>query len=362
MLKSNRCYVVPVQLKKHHDADTLSIVDVDGYTVVVRTADFINTDRGVFIPPDSIVPQTSKFAFLTPTRNHNDLTLKQRRITLKKLRGVFSYGLLLPCDNSIPIGTDVTEDWQIDRYNPIEPPTVHIGDSKNPYKYITNKKYLISSPCDIPTYEIENFRKFGSKFLEKPVIGTEKIHGAFFRITYHRRFKGFFLNLMSLGSKRLFLGSKSFWRNDQNTWWTQALSQNKWIGDLAVKHPSIVFMGEIFGQKIQKELDYGYTGNKIGLRLFEGYNKEYNCYMDKLEFFNLVGNDLNIKVRVGSSDNGYLAPLIYTNLKCNTEKVIEEMSRGKSFILSTQIREGIVFTNRETGENLKLINPDYYEL
>ena len=56
-----RCDVVPVTLEPHPNADSLSLVRVGGYTVCVRTADWEGVDRGVYIPPDSVVPATGPF-------------------------------------------------------------------------------------------------------------------------------------------------------------------------------------------------------------------------------------------------------------------------------------------------------------
>ena len=93
-MSDHRCEVVPVVLEKHPNADSLSVVKVfDGYTVCVRTADWEGVDKGVYIPPDSVVPDTEQFKFL---EGH-------LRIKAKKLRGINSYGMLVP----VPVMEDV---------------------------------------------------------------------------------------------------------------------------------------------------------------------------------------------------------------------------------------------------------------
>ena len=71
-------------VQKHPNADTLSIAEVNGYPVIFRTGDFEEDGLAVHVPVDSIVPDTEDWAFLNGSR----------RIKAKKLRGVFSIGML----------------------------------------------------------------------------------------------------------------------------------------------------------------------------------------------------------------------------------------------------------------------------
>src|ERR1017187_10408415 len=101
-----KCEVVPVVLETHPNAEKLSIVRVfDGYQVCVHTEDWKYLDKGIYIPPDSVVPDTEQFKFL---EGH-------LRIKAKKLRGIESYGLLVPVplenelNKSCIIGDDYSE-------------------------------------------------------------------------------------------------------------------------------------------------------------------------------------------------------------------------------------------------------------
>ncbi|RYE90041.1 MAG: RNA ligase, partial [Myxococcales bacterium] len=70
---------------KHPQADNLSIAQVFGYPVIIRTGEYAEGDRAVYVPVDSVVPEGDpRWAFLG----------EHRRIRAKKLRGVFSMGLL----------------------------------------------------------------------------------------------------------------------------------------------------------------------------------------------------------------------------------------------------------------------------
>jgi len=52
------------EILKHPNADTLGLVKIEGYQVVVKLSDWKVGDLGVFLPPDSVVPQTEPFAFI----------------------------------------------------------------------------------------------------------------------------------------------------------------------------------------------------------------------------------------------------------------------------------------------------------
>lgn len=57
--------MVPVVLLPHGNADSLSVVQVWGYTCVVRTEDWRNIDRAAYIVPDTLVPtEREEFKFL----------------------------------------------------------------------------------------------------------------------------------------------------------------------------------------------------------------------------------------------------------------------------------------------------------
>lgn len=153
------------KISKHPNADTLSIVHVWGYPVIIRTGDFQEGDKAVYVPVDSIVPDDEPFKFLAG----------KNRIKAKKLRGIFSMGLLVKLpDNSWEVGKDVAETMGIKKYEEVEDAIQMGGDTE----YYHNKQY-------IRHYDIEGFRKYGEIFQAgEEVIVTEKIHGCNARFVY----------------------------------------------------------------------------------------------------------------------------------------------------------------------------------
>lgn len=208
----------------HPNADKLAIVQVFGFTVCVNKEDWKSGDLAVYIPPDSIVPSTPEYAFLN---GHN-------RIRAKRLRGVVSFGLLMPAPAGAELGQDVANQLGITHYEP--PLLVTMGDSEPAPIGISGVKF-----------DIENLRRWPGVIPDGTRVQvTEKIHGSFARYTFREG--------------RMWAGSKTTWRRGQDTcaWWIAAKSHPQ-IESFCRYYPGFVLYGEIFG-KIQS-LRYGSPNN-----------------------------------------------------------------------------------------------------
>ncbi|MDP1573655.1 MAG: RNA ligase family protein [Coxiellaceae bacterium] len=229
-----RVEIVPVVLEPHPNADSLSIVKVFDYTVCVRTADWNDKAIGAYIPPDSVVPNDERFAFLQG----------KTRIKVRKLRGVVSMGLLISAPEGSKIGDDVTALLGVTHYEPpLQNATTH-GQTESP------PKDLIA-----PTYDVENMLRYASLFEKNELVHvTEKIHGANGRFVWHQ--------------DRMWCGSKNEWKKPdlENLWW-RALSQNPWLEDYCRQHPGDVVYGEVFGSV--QSLRYGLKLGHYQIRVFD---------------------------------------------------------------------------------------------
>lgn len=207
----------------HPNADTLGITEITGYTVVVRLAEWHAGDLGVYIEPDYIVPATEPFAFLGD----------HRRIKVKKLRGVFSQGLLIRAPEGCSEGEDVVERLGITRYDPpLVPHGANSGEGES------GPPGLIA-----PKYDVEPWRKNKNVLiLGENVVITEKIHGANGRYAW--------------ANDRLWAGSRTGWRKPDETclWWIAAKS-NPWIEEWCRAHENVILYGEVFGNV--QDLKYG---------------------------------------------------------------------------------------------------------
>ena len=210
------------KFEKHENADSLSITHIHGdvasgtgYPCIVKTGDFREGDLAVYVPVDAVVPTIDKrFAFLMDKRGNTTARIKARR-----LRGVFSMGLLVRPDEAWEEGDNVQDLLKIKKYEPDEsnrphPGRVVGGSAERDPKYV--KEYT----------DIEGLRRWGTAFeLGEEVIITEKLHGASSRYVWK---KG-----------RLWVGSRNVMRKrpGQPTWkdWLRywLLFVPYWMGRLA---------------------------------------------------------------------------------------------------------------------------------
>lgn len=308
--------VVPVILDPHPHADSLSIVKVYNYTVCVRTVDWKDKTIGVYIPPDSIVPDNEVFNFLRG----------KTRIKVKRLRGIVSMGLLIPAPEGTYIGQDVTKILGVTHY---EPPLQNAKSS--------GETELPPTGLVIPKYEVEHMLRYGSLFQENELVYvTEKIHGANARYVWH--------------DGRMWCGSKGEWKkqNDENLWW-RALQQNSWIENYCRAHPGDVLYAELFGNV--QSLKYGAKIGHYFVRVFDILRKKN--WLPAVELFAI--KEIQCVPLLG------IHPF---NLE-----TLQAMAEGLSLIDSANhIREGIVvrptverFTNEIGRLKLKLISNTYLE-
>jgi RNA ligase (TIGR02306 family) len=153
-------------ITKHPNADTLSVVTVDGRPVVIRTGEFAEGDLAVYIPIDTMVPLLDpRFQFL---RERNSTADGYSRIKAVRLRGVFSMGLLAKPEPTWAVGDVVNEALGTRVYEPASDRNLSTGGDNEP------------DPGFLPCYtDIESIRKWRHVFTpDEEVVVTEKIHGA----------------------------------------------------------------------------------------------------------------------------------------------------------------------------------------
>lgn len=216
-MSTHACPVIKVELLPHPNADALSLVKIGGWQVVVRTDDWKDQPLGVFIPPDYIVPNDAKFSFLGD----------DRRIKVRRLRGQYSQGLLLPAPDGAVVGTDMMVEWDITRY---ESPCDTAGDA-------------VPGPSlfHAPVYDVESYQNFPDAINPgEEVVATEKIHGANARYTFQ--------------GGVMYCGSRRQWKAEDKTsaWW-RALTDE--MRAFLEANPGWVLYGEVYGPV--QSLKYG---------------------------------------------------------------------------------------------------------
>lgn len=197
--------VRPEDVIPHPNADSLSIVRIDGFQAIVRTAEWWDLPKlGAYIPPDSILPE----GFMP------DLP---RRVRAVRLRGLYSEGLLVPAPEGSRLFDDVAAILGVEHYEPEPEPD---GGARSP------------APLAMASYDLDNARKvsFERFCAGADVIITEKIHGQNWRGVWK--------------DDRIHVGSRTGWWQPGAVFWQGLTSE---LESLIQTHAGCVFIGEQYG-------------------------------------------------------------------------------------------------------------------
>ncbi len=260
-LSTHKVEIVPVSLEPHPNADSLSIVRVYGYQVVVRTCDWKGVTVGAYLPPDSLVDTARpEFAFLKTEGRCKE------RIKAKKLRSVVSFGLLVPAPSGYAVGDDVASVLGVEHYEP-------------PVNSLSSGGEAVSVPgplSHLSKYDIDSLRRYASVFnAGERVLLTEKIHGANARFCY-------------IGNT-FYCGSRTEWKKDdaKNMWW-KALDNTPQLNVFCRDHQNYVVYGEVYGDV--QSFRYGCKKGEVRFAAFDVYDLEQGCFVNAIETRDLLAD------------------------------------------------------------------------
>jgi RNA ligase len=364
------------------DADKIELVKFGmPYQCVSQKGTFKVGDLAVYIQPDSVVPCTEPFKFIWEAYIQTDGTVpeKRRRITVKKMRGEWSEGLLLPISDFslqdliidahgkasalLPsIGDDVSDRLGITHWDPdtgqenSTGQNIHAPNLKKKYpRSIRGWVYMLwrylkgdrrtHVDFSLPVYDVEALKNYRNAIDPgTPVVVTEKIHGSNARYV-------FLDGTMYAGSRTLFKSPSS------NCIWREALKQNRGIEEWCREHEGFALYGEVV--PTQKGFDYGCRPGEAKFFLFDIRHPDGHWldYQDPLQFTTFAANIKSV-------------PLLYVG-EYDEDKVKLLSDDTKSFagLLTSQsvkhIREGIVIklTKERLGRRAqyKVVNNTFLE-
>lgn len=295
------CEVVEVtDVLAHENADSLEISMVYGTTpVITRIGQFKKGDMAIYVPLESVLPDDERFGFL----HERD----RQRLRAKKLRGVFSMGLLVEAPDGAVVGEDMTERLGITKYEPPEPGCN--GAPGQPHEDSEPEPPMFHRYTDL-----EGYRRHPNVFKDgDPVVITEKIHGSSFRAAHD--------------GKRLWVGSRRVvWKPESNNAFTN-LARSCALEERLAQIPGMVIYGELFGPGVQ---DLTYGADRQDLTVFDVFDALTQRWLDDSEIRGL-GFGTVPKLYEGPWHTGLL-----------------DMAEGQS-TLANHVREGIVIRSaRET--------------
>jgi RNA ligase (TIGR02306 family) len=283
--------VYEVIVNPHPDPETtkVGVVNIEGYTVVANKEAWLGQPLGVFVEPESVVDTTLPiFSFLAKDSKPDGTY----RVKAKNIRGVKSFGLLVPAPEGAKVGDNLWAELQLRHYQP-EPPNSQPG--RNPGECGKAPGLSISK------YDVANGRKLGAKLFHEgePILVVEKVHGEHHRVVFH--------------DGKLFVGSREQWKNEfasppkldfaelsakvgeekakliieQNAlkaerkarshFW-EVLDRYPGVVKFAQDHPDHVLCGEIYGK--QKSFPYDTKDGKTCLVCFDIFDARKGIFLD----------------------------------------------------------------------------------
>lgn len=372
-------------VEHHPDADRLSLIRIGGYVCISAKLEdgshrYKQGDLVVYVPEGAVVPEyLLKPGFWDEKNNKGILAGKNGdRVKAKKLRGVFSQGILFPVETNYPdglpygrgyltndkgeehfvnAGTDVAAFLGITKYEPPIPASM-AGEVAN----------MFGAPVK---YDFESIQKVTDLFEEGEMVeATEKLHGTFVQIGYIPGLnhpEAFLDGNVYVASKGLGAQGLAFKNNEANAGnvyvrtlrallsneeavaYLKGFAMGEADGFSRVSGPAPVrLFGEIFGQGIQ---DLNYGSKTPTLRLFDI----------------MVGTDFLPPVlveHVAKKLGLERVPSLYTGLF--DLKALEAVRDGKDTLSGSHVREGIVIRSiHEKAHPLhgrkigKWVSPDY---
>lgn len=316
-------------VQKHPNADSLYIAKIHGgYPVIFKGKEFGGSfqegDLAVYIPVDSLVPATKEWAWLSPPtevllpggeKKLVDAEVpreKDRRVRAKRLRGVFSMGMLgVPPEGTVE-GQDVAELMGVTKYE--EPEEVISASRTDGFQVKQPSLKIMPS-----VYDIEGMRRYPNAFrVGEEYVTTEKIHGQNARFVHD--------------GEKLHIGSRGRWLTTESRHtWSDAATRYELERKLA-ECPDVVFFGETYGNN--GDMPYGVERGKTGdeLRFFDAFDSNTGQFLDYVEFIAIcrtLGLATAPELTRGVWQEGEFERLL-------------PLAEGKTTLVGGHVREGFV--------------------
>jgi RNA ligase (TIGR02306 family) len=359
------CFVARInEIKPIEGADNIEQGVIGGWNCIIKKGEYKVDDLVIVATTDAIIPQE-----LSDAMNVTNYLRKGQRVRTVKLRGVYSECLIIPfmyCKNAAKLtntkwneGEDMMEMLGIFKY---EPPAVQVQlASGRKIRYSQNPNFGIY-------YKFPNLKNVKGMFSEDDLVEiTRKIHGTNARYGIVRKWKLSIWDKVKrffgaewveyeyvYGSHNVEKGSDSqgfystdVWRTIDNKY---KIREKLW--DLFKRYKDyyeikegIVIYGEIFGEGIQKNYDYGLKEIE-----FAGFDVTINGeYCDSGRRLDIFNNVLDLPH----------VPILYGD---EWSQEIQDSFVFNNFIEGTKVpHEGIVIKALDGNRQkvAKVINPDY---
>lgn len=359
MSEFNPSIVVIENIIKHPNADNLEIATILGnYPCIIRSGEYKIGDLASYLPVDSVLKDTEEFSQFFPQKMEKylceDGTTKfrpnglkypigetpsdKRVVSAKKLRGIYSEGILLPAVPGMNVGDSVIEHFGLTKYEISEEENVETQKKKMSANAESPPKGF-----SVPYYDIPALRSYDFCLKEdEEIVITEKQEGAH-AVYLH-------------DGDRLWVSSRNFYKkkDEDDLWWSYAIRVN--LEDRLKNYPHFSFRGEIYGQVKNFPYDTQVVNGcrESNVRFFDIYHVLEKRYLDYDDF-----------VRICDEIGLERAPELYRGF-WKADRSLYSLADGNS-TFGNHIKEGIVVkTTKERWEpmmkdrmQIKLQGQDY---
>lgn len=326
------------EIRPIENADAIECVVILGWTVVAKKGEFKVGDKCVFFEIDSILPNEEKYSFLDYKEEYNGYRLKTVR-----LRGQLSQGLALPINifdipEDIEVGTDLTEQLKIRKYEPPVPEETGAKSSSRVWEIPkTDEERYQSNPALVEALK-------GKKY-----YASVKLDGTSTTII---------LNFNEDNEPEVNVCGRNtcYIESANNKYWavTMKYSMKEKILDYYNKTGKrLAFQGELIGPKIQ--------GNKMGLTENDLYI--FNVWMaDGKQPFEKCDLDTSLKIVKDFGLN--FVPIELTGEFVYTSDELQDLTKIKynkyfSNAKPSQNIEGLVFRSIDMKVSFKVVSNEF---
>lgn len=289
--------VVAIEKVEHHPfADALDIVTVLGdYPVITKRDEYKAGDKTGYLPIDTIVPDTEQFHFLSPKVYEKvidptymeivdkptgpkyavgSVPEKYRIIKAKKIRGIYSQGMLVPllhyfhgfdevAMEIIQPGYSLVDVIVLKKWEENEEENVSVKKTRG-----TNAEKAPAGWA-IPHYDIDGVRKYLECLApNEEIVLTEKVHGSNAAFCHD--------------GTRLWVKSRNFYKkmDADDMWWDVAIRYD--LENKLRPYPNKVFFGEVYGQVKKFRYDTVVEGGQLltRVRFFDVFDVKKMRYLD----------------------------------------------------------------------------------
>jgi RNA ligase (TIGR02306 family) len=307
-------------------ADNIEVARIDGWNVIVQKGLYEVEDAVVYFEIDSVLPIRDEFEFLR-SRCYVASPVEGFRIKTMKMRGVVSQGLVMPYDGTADVGTDLTAELGVVKYDPPLPMAANIKGHWPSFIAKTDQERVQNLPL-IPreTYEV-----------------TIKLDGTSATVFYNNGEIG--------------ICSRNYELKPEGTYWDAAADI---VDALTLMGRNLAVQGELMGPGIQK--------NPLGLSthaifVFDVWDIDEQRYLRPDERSVVIG-DLD-KMIAPSDTLGMIHEVTWygdftpAEVYNDEQELRDEILALADLTIGGKVHEGLVFKSYDSNTSFKAINNKY---